>query len=102
MNVKRKYRVSNTIIYTMTNAEPLIHCVRKRQRGFLGYILRLPEEEPARRYTYIYIAFYGTKRPGRTFYLAYIQHVLGCDENEMGVEEIATLPKTGAKDRCAE
>ena len=48
--IKRKDRVSNTIIHAMTNTKPLVHCVRKRQLGFLGHIFRLPEEEPARRY----------------------------------------------------
>ena len=45
LNIKRKDHVPNTMIYSMTNTEPLIHCVRNRQLRFLGYILRLPEEE---------------------------------------------------------
>ena len=54
LDVKRKDRVSNTIIYTMTNTEPLVHCVRKRQLGFLGHILRLPEEEPVQKICSLY------------------------------------------------
>ena len=64
-----------------------------------GLILRLPEEkEPAIRYA-LYIPSRGKRRTGRlrTSYLAYSQHKLGYDENEMTVEEIVTL----AKNRCA-
>ena len=50
LNIKRKDHVPNTMIYSMTNTEPLIHHVRNRQLRFLGHILRLPEEEPASRY----------------------------------------------------
>ena len=66
LDIKRKDR-------NMTNIEPLVHCVRKRQLGFLGHILQLPEEEPARRYA-LYIPSHGKRRPGRphTSYLAYI------------------------------
>ena len=99
LDVKRKDCVSNTIIiYTMNNTEPLVHCVIKRQLSFLGHILRLPEEEPVGRYA-LYIPSHGKRRHGRprTSYLAYIQRVLGYNENEMTAEEIATL----ARDRCA-
>ena len=34
----------------MTNTVPLIHLVRHRQLKFLGHILRISKEEPARRY----------------------------------------------------
>ena len=98
LDIKRTGRVFNTIIYTMTNTEQLVHCVRKCQLAFLGHILRLPQEEPARRYA-LCIPSHCKKRPRRlhTSYLAYIQRVLGYDENEMATEKIATL----AKDRCA-
>ena len=43
LDVKWKDHVSNTIIYTMTNTEPLVHCLRKSQLGFLGHILWLPD-----------------------------------------------------------
>ena len=34
----------------MTNTEPLVYYVRKRQPDFLRHIPHLPEEEPARRF----------------------------------------------------
>ena len=84
LDVKRKDRVSNTIIYTMTNTEPLVHCVTKRRLVSLGHVLRLPEEETARRYA-PYIPSHGKRIPERprTSYLAYIQCVIVYDENEM-------------------
>ena len=82
----------------MTNTEPLVHLVRKRQLGFLGHILRLPEEEPDRRYA-LYIPLHGKRKPGRprTSYLACIQLLLGYNEDELLADQIATL----AIDRCA-
>ena len=82
----------------MTNTEPLIYSVRKRQLGFLGHVLRLPEEEPARSYA-LYTPPHGKRRPGRprTTYLSYINHVLGYDEHEMSADQIATI----AQDRSA-
>ena len=81
----------------MTNTKPLVQCVRKCKLGFLEHILWLPEEEPTRRYAF-YRPISCQKRRGCpcTSYLAYIQHVLGNDENEMA-GGIATL----AKDQCA-
>ena len=78
----------------MINTKPLVQYVRNRQLGFLEHILRIPEEEPARRYAF-YIPSHGKKRCGhpRTSYLAYIQRVLGNDKNEMAAEETATLAK---------
>ena len=98
LDVKRKDRIPNTIIHSRTNTQPLIHCVRKRQLRFLGHILRLPEEEPARRYA-LYIPTHGRRRRGRprTSYLAYIQRVLGYDEGMIQADQIAKL----AEDRCA-
>ena len=98
LDIKRKDCISNTILYSTTNTEPLIHHVRHRQLSFLGHILRLPEEEPVRRYA-LYIPPHGKRRPGRprTSYLAYIQRVLGYDKGMIQAEQIATL----AKDRCA-
>ena len=60
LDIMREDRISSTIIHTMTNTKPLVHCVRKYQLGFLGHILRLPEEEPARRYA-LYIPSHGKK-----------------------------------------
>ena len=87
----KRTRVSNTIMYTLTNTEPLVHLVRKRQLGFLGHILRLPEEEAARRYA-LYIPPHDKRKPGRprTSYLAYIQRLLGYNEDELLADQITT------------
>ena len=50
LNIKRIDHVLNTTVYSMTNTVPLIHLVRHRQLKFLGHILRMSKEEPARRY----------------------------------------------------
>ena len=50
LNIKRIDHVLNTTVYSMTNTVPLIHLVRHRQQKFLGHILRMSKEEPARRY----------------------------------------------------
>ena len=44
LNVKRKDHVPNSMIYSKSNTEPLIHHVLNRQLRFLGHILRLPED----------------------------------------------------------
>ena len=82
----------------MTDIQPLVHCVRKRQLSFLGHVLRLPEEEPVRR-SALYIPPHGKRRPGRprTSYQSYIKRLLGYDEDDMSANQIATL----AQDRCA-
>ena len=81
---------------TITNISYKARC----QLGFLGHILLLSVEEPARSYA-LYIPSHGKKESGRPWisYLAYIQGVLGYDENEKEktAEEVGTL----AKDRCA-
>ena len=94
LNIKRKDHVPNTMIYSMTNTESLIHHVRNRQLRFLGHILSLPEEEPASRYA-LYIPSHGNRRPGRprTSYLAYIQRLLGYEEGSIQADQIATLAK---------
>ena len=85
-------------IYSMINTEPLVYYVRKCQLSFLGHVLRLPEEEPARRYAF-YVPPHGKRKPGRprTLYVTYIQRVLRYHEVDISADEIATL----AKDRCA-
>ena len=50
LNIKRLDRVRNAQIYQMTDTQPLINTVRLRQLRFLGHILRMPEDEPCRRY----------------------------------------------------
>ena len=98
LNIKRRDHVSNTIIYSMTDTQPLVHCVKKWQLSFLGHVLRLSEEEPVRRY-YLYIPPHGKRRPGRprTSYQSYIKRLLRYDEDDMSADQIATL----AQDRCA-
>ena len=98
LNIKRRDHVSNTIIYSMTDTQPLVHCVRMRQLSLLGHVLRLPEEEPVRRYA-LYIPPHGKMRPGRprTSYQSYIKRLLGYDEEDMSADQIATL----TQDRCA-
>ena len=74
LSIKRTDHVSNARVYEMTNSEPLIKTVHIRQLRFLGHILRMPEEEPSRRYA-LYQPSHGRKRPGKqgTSYLKYIQ-----------------------------
>ena len=76
----------------MTNTVPLIHLVRHRQLKFLGHILRMSKEEPARRYA-LYIPTIGKRRPGRpcTSYLNYVQRLLGYNEGAMQEQQIAAL-----------
>ena len=50
LNTKRLDCVSNARIHEMANTQPLINTVRQRQLRFLGHILRMPDEEPCRRY----------------------------------------------------
>ena len=50
LNIKRNDHVLNTTVYSMTNTVLQIHLVRHRQLKFLGHILRMSKEEPARRY----------------------------------------------------
>ena len=61
LNVKRTDHVQNATVYSMTNTVPLIHLVRHRQLKFLGHILRMSKEEPARRYA-LYVLTIGKKR----------------------------------------
>ena len=77
LHIKRIDHVLNTTVYSMTNTVPLIHLVRHRRLKFLGLILRMSKEEPARRYD-LYIPTIGKRRPGRprTSYLNYVQRLL--------------------------
>ena len=77
-------RILEPALPLMTNTVPLIHLVRHRQLKFLGHILRMSEEEPARRYA-LYIPTIGKRRPGRprTSYLDYVQRLLGDKEGAM-------------------
>ena len=66
--------------------------VRHRQLKFLGHILRMSKEEPARRYA-LYIPTIGKRRPGRprTSYLNYVQRLLGDNEGAMQEQQIAAF-----------
>ena len=92
LNIRRIDHIPNTSIYAMTNTEPLIHLVRLRQLRFLGHILRLPEEEPAKRYA-LYIPTHGKRKPGRprTSYLTYVRELLGDKEGALQEKQIAAL-----------
>ena len=98
LNIKRLDCVSNERIYHLTNTQPLINTVRQRQLRFLGHILRMPEEEPCRRYA-LYVPTHCRRRPGRqrTSYLSYLQKLFGDAENDLNQDAIASL----AADRCA-
>ena len=71
---------------------PLIHLVRHRQLKFLGHILRMSKEEPARRYA-LYIPTIGKRRPGWpcTSYHNYVQRLLGDNEGAMQEQQIAAF-----------
>ena len=89
LNIKCIDHVLNT---TMTNTVSLIHLVRHHQLKFLGHILRMLKEEPARRYA-LYILTIGKRRPGHphTLYLTYFQRLLGDNEGAMQEQQIVTL-----------
>ena len=92
LNIKRIDHVLNATVYSMTNTVPLIHLVRHRQLKFLGHVLRMSKEEPARRYA-LYIPTIGKRRPGRprTSYLNYVQRLLGDNEGAMQEQQIAAF-----------
>ena len=92
LNIKHIDHVLNTTVYSMTNTVPLIHLVRHRQLKFLGHILRMSKEEPARRYA-LCIPTTGKRRPGRprTSYLNYVQRLLGDNEGAMQEQQIAAF-----------
>ena len=98
LNIKRLDRVRNAQIYQMTDTQPLINTVRLRQLRFLGHILRMPEDEPCRRYA-LFEPSHGKRRPGRqrTSYKTYIQNLIGDDEHYLQSTNIAAL----ANDRSA-
>ena len=89
LNIKRIDHVLNTTVYSMTNTVPL---------KFLGHILIMSKEEPARRYA-LYIPTIGKRRPGqpRTSYLNYVQRLLGDNEGAMQEQQVAAF----ADDRLA-
>ena len=98
LSIRRTDHVPNTTIYAMTMTTPLFNRVKSRQLRFLGHILRLPDEEPARQYA-LYTPPHGRRKAGRprTLYLTYIQRLLGDHEDILQEKQIATL----AKDRRA-
>ena len=92
LNIKRIDHVLNATVHSMTNTVLLIHLDRHRQLKFLGHILRMSKEEPARRYA-LCIPTIGKRRPGRprTSYLTYVERLLGDNEGAMQEQQIATL-----------
>ena len=92
LGMKLQDCISIIAIHSMTNTEPLVYYVRKRQLGFLGHILRLLEEDPARRYAF-YVPPDGKRKPGRprTSYTTYIQRVLVYHDVDISADEIAAL-----------
>ena len=64
LNIKRIDRLSNAIIYDLTQAAPLVENVRTRQLIFLGHVLGLPDDEPCKEYA-LYIPPHGKRKPGR-------------------------------------
>ena len=95
LGIKHLDCVRNTQIHEMTDTQPLINTVRQRQLCFLGHILRMPEDEPCRRYA-LFIPTHGRRRPGRrrTSYISmisYVQKLLGYTENDLHQDAIASL-----------
>ena len=92
LGVKRVDRVPNSEIYNRTNAKPLIQKVITRQLQFLGHILRLPDEEPAKCYA-LYTPPHGKRRPGRQrmSFLKYIQQRLGDYDDILKPEQMAKM-----------
>ncbi|XP_038056051.1 uncharacterized protein LOC119728045 [Patiria miniata] len=48
LNIRRLDRIPNTTIYNLTNTVSLVVRLRTRQLKFLGHVLRMPDDEPAR------------------------------------------------------
>ena len=86
LGIKWQDCISNISIYFMTNTEPLVYYVRKRQLGFLGHILHLPEEELARRYAYMYHLMAKGSRVVHAPLTSSIQGVLGYHEAEISAD----------------
>ena len=91
LDIKRKDCVSNTIIYTITNTEPLVHCVASARFSgvFIFFVFQrnnLPEGM-------FYVPSHGKRKPGRprTSYLAYIQRLFGYNEDELLADQTVTL-----------
>ena len=68
----------NAKIYSLTEAAPLIEKVRLRQLGFIGHVLRLPENELVREFAK-YVPARGKRKPRgqRTLFTNYIYCLLG-------------------------
>ena len=98
LSIKRTDHVTNASIYTMTNTSPLVERVRTRQLKFLGHILRMPDDEPAKLYA-LYTPPHGKKRPGRqrTSFLTYVQRLLGDCDGMLQPDQIATLAQDRSK-----
>ena len=75
LNIKRIGHVLNTTVYSMTNTVPLIHLVRHRQLKFLGHILRMSKEEPARRICSVH-SYHWQKETWSTTYFNYLTLIM--------------------------
>jgi hypothetical protein len=92
LNIKRVDRISNSIVYSLTDAAPLILRVRARQLKFLGHILRLPDTEPVKEYA-MYVPTHGRRKPGRprTLFPKYIQQLVGDPDGLLQAEQITSM-----------
>ena len=102
LSIRRTDHVPNTTIYAMTMMTPLCNCVKSRHLRFLGHILRLPDEEPARLYA-LYTPPHGRRKAGRprTLYLTYIQRLLGDHEDMLQEQRSPCMEKTCGRLRCS-
>ena len=98
LNIKRVNRVPNTTIYNLTETAPLVVRARTRQLKFIGYLLRLPNDEPALAYA-LYVPSHGKRKPGRqrTLFPKYIQCLLGDITSMLNLGQLTAM----AHDRCS-
>ena len=92
LNIKRLDKIPNTTIYNLTNTVSLVVQLRTRQLKFLGHVLRMPDDEPAKVYA-LYTPPHGKRKPGRqrTLFLRYIQRLFGDHEGLLQPDQITAL-----------
>ena len=91
LNIKRIDHVLNPTVYSMTNTVPLIHLARHRQLKFLGHILRMSKEEPAKICSVHSYHWQKETRSTTFFILNYVQRLLGDNEGAMQEQQIAAF-----------
>ena len=98
VNIKRVDRIPNETICKLSGTSPLIERVRAHQLKFLGHILRLPDNEPAKEYA-LYIPTHGKRKPGRQrlLYLQYVQRMLGDLEGMLQSSQIEQMAQDHSK-----